>query len=130
MRRILAATRRVVLGSGALALALSVSGCAYFFGPAVDVTDSIRKEDRMRKAEVATIPYNVEFRVKNGSSRLFMVQREDLQPMFSTDWSRERAESATLTAFGADVCTGGSLALTDVEYEPLGVWIIRGVCNT
>lgn len=142
----MAALSRATATAAILGAALAVSGCsvmqgeftlASFSAPSTAFTDLedsapkaaiISEDDRMRTATVAHVPFNVSLWLRRDTERQFMVQRQDLQPMFLTDWSEERAQLAIADAYGAD-CGVGSLALEQAIWDPVGVWVVDGVCR-
>lgn len=90
----------------------------------------IAVEDRTRKAVISHIPFNVSIWMRRDADRQFMVQREDLQPMFLAEWSQGRAESAIIAAYGKGECREDmALLLEKAIWDPTGVWVIDGGCR-
>lgn len=87
----------------------------------------IAEEDRLREAVVAHVPFNVSLWLRRDGERQFMVQRQDLQPMFQTDWSQIRAQSAVASAY-TNECDGGALIFRQAVLDQTGVWVVDGVC--
>lgn len=83
----------------------------------------------IREARWNNVPHNVALRGGQGSTRRFVIQRVDLQPMWSNDRSRDKAIELVNTAFAADTCGGAALTVTDTTFDRVGVWIIDVSCG-
>ncbi|MEL6979063.1 MAG: hypothetical protein AAGM38_10330 [Pseudomonadota bacterium] len=140
--------RRAAAGLAACAAAMALSACAVDpavraapgFGPGLQKataaytpstarSEVIAAADRQRGAVVAQVPFSVSLWLRRAGERQFMVHRSDLQPMFDLEWSRERAELAVTQAYGGDCRSGSDLAVTQAVWDPVGVWVIDGVCG-
>lgn len=84
----------------------------------------------IRVAKWNNVSHNVALRGGRGPTRKYIVQRLDLQPMWATDKSREKALAVVTDAFGADACSGGApLSITNVAHEaPVGIWVVDASC--
>lgn len=83
----------------------------------------------IRVGKVNNVSHNVALRGGSGATRRFVVQRTDLQPMWSIDRSRDRAVTAVMAAFGGDACsTPGALTATSGSHDPVGLWVIEATC--
>lgn len=135
-----------IKGASAFVLAAFASGCAtvedapiFASFSAASVAEAaenaprpepVAPQDRTRKATVAQIPFNVAIWMRRDAERQFMVQREDLQPMFLADWSQGRAESAIIATYGKGECADDmALMLEKAIWDPTGVWVIDGACR-
>lgn len=91
------------------------------FGPALGV---------IRQATLKGAAHNIALRGGAGDTRKYILQRVDLQPMWASDKSRDKAIAGVLEAFSGDACAGGPSAftVTGAEHDPIGLWIIHASC--
>lgn len=83
----------------------------------------------IRKTKIYNETHNVALRGGVGMSRRYIVQRADLQPMWSTQKSMGKALTAIGSTFARDACAGGRVPVVTAAYrEPIGIWVVDLSC--
>lgn len=83
----------------------------------------------IRKTKIYNETHNVALRGGAPMTRKYIIQRADLQPMWSTQKSLGKAITAVSQTFAMDACVGGQIPMVTAAYrDPIGVWTVEVSC--